>query len=345
MKRDRKYLSDFQKNLIKREWEITRRNINYQKDYDMIIGELRDIKINNQPVLYNTFEEGTFLSEKQVANIIQNSKTTNKSSKDIADKIKIFFNRWLIFPLSPRLSFDTIPNPLLSSNTTEQLNMDIPRVFTELFHKLNAFQGVECKEYNAMIQLIVKNHQEVENIPDGVVSGDILNIDSWERPFREKYKPPREINLKIDLDSDVSNLLEWAEFYIKGMKSLREDFIPEVKEVRYRFEDDFICLEIWDLQKKYKNYEKTREILCKEKNIPMNYDTVRKKYYRAYELIYGEEYNPEEFKKNNSEILKITLTKNCSNCSEKPTCKQLCPDVLNYVKQDEVKPKEKLNRY
>lgn len=61
-------------------------------------------------------------------------------------------------------------------------------------------------------------------------------------------------------------------------------------------------------------------------------DTARKQFYRAYELIYGKKYKATDFKK--PEIKKNYLNRECSTCSQKPTCKDPCPDVLAFVNQD-----------
>ena len=61
-------------------------------------------------------------------------------------------------------------------------------------------------------------------------------------------------------------------------------------------------------------------------------DTARKQFYRAFKLIYGKTYKAADFEK--PEIKKNYLKQECSTCSQKPTCKDLCPDVFAFVNQD-----------
>lgn len=83
---------------------------------------------------------------------------------------------------------------------------------------------------------------------------------------------------------------------------------------------------VWDerrLRKPFKQIAKglnTKEPACK------------KMFYKTYELIYGKKYNPADYKK--PKIKKEYLKRECNTCKEKPTCKDLCPDVIKFVNQD-----------
>jgi hypothetical protein len=61
-------------------------------------------------------------------------------------------------------------------------------------------------------------------------------------------------------------------------------------------------------------------------------DTAKKQYYKTYKHIYHKKYNPVDFER--PEIKKVYLKKKCDSCPKKPTCTDLCPDVLGFVDQD-----------
>ena len=58
----------------------------------------------------------------------------------------------------------------------------------------------------------------------------------------------------------------------------------------------------------------------------------KKKFYRAYELIYGKKYDPVRYRR--PAIEKEDIKVHCGNCSKRSTCKELCPTALAYVEQD-----------
>jgi hypothetical protein len=63
-----------------------------------------------------------------------------------------------------------------------------------------------------------------------------------------------------------------------------------------------------------------------------NSATVKKQFYRSFELIYSKKFNPNDYQK--PEIKAEYLKRECSTCLEYSTCKDLCPDVLSYADQD-----------
>lgn len=87
-----------------------------------------------------------------------------------------------------------------------------------------------------------------------------------------------------------------------------------------------LYIQVWDERKKRKGFpEIARELGTKEA-------TVKKRFYRAYEIIYNKPYNPADYEK--PEIKKEYLKRTCETCQEKLTCKNLCPDVIEFVEQD-----------
>ena len=73
-------------------------------------------------------------------------------------------------------------------------------------------------------------------------------------------------------------------------------------------------------------------------------DTIKKRYYKAYERIYGQPYNPDHFKKT-AKVKKNELLKTCKTCTDKQCLKKLktpkewipCPEILPFIEQDQVK--------
>jgi hypothetical protein len=61
-------------------------------------------------------------------------------------------------------------------------------------------------------------------------------------------------------------------------------------------------------------------------------DTARKAYYRAFALVHGEKFGPDKHKPGK---LPIPLRRKCDECQEQATCGTLCPEVLNFVDQDQ----------
>ena len=89
------------------------------------------------------------------------------------------------------------------------------------------------------------------------------------------------------------------------------------------------ALEVWKkriLRKPFKQIAK--ELKIEE-------PACKKMFYKAYELLCGRKYNPADYER--PEIKKQYLKKECKTCKEKPTCKDLCPDVIKFVEQDNKK--------
>jgi hypothetical protein len=141
----------------------------------------------------------------------------------------------------------------------------------------------------------------------------------------EESKPLREsryLLLELDLYAKKKDLLERVEMQIKGFSRYVENK-PKTRSKPEKNTDKFV---IWDMYKKNTSFTKIAKQL-KEKP-----STVRKAYFRAFELIIGEPYNP--LKHNRKAISKFELAKTCDTCSGLSTCETLCSDVAAFVKQD-----------
>jgi len=155
--------------------------------------------------------------------------------------------------------------------------------------------------------------------------------------------------LRVDVDLNETNeiLIELFTSAINLAKAQRKEYgYPETSrhlEKRQRY------YKVWDERAKWRPKATFREIastlpefaeIRKEKGLARAAETAKKDYYRAYELIHRKPYDPnlsEELKKEYLELY-------CDVCPEQPTCTELCPSVLPFVDQDEVKQRELLTR-
>ena len=103
-------------------------------------------------------------------------------------------------------------------------------------------------------------------------------------------------------------------------------------------------LEVWKLRKQRKNFRWiSRELRISE-------DLAKKRFYRAYELVQRESYDPDRYRKEGWKVRKSDLLRICDNCKDQRCLEQMetggewtpCPEVLNYINQDYVPRKEKL---
>ena len=72
--------------------------------------------------------------------------------------------------------------------------------------------------------------------------------------------------------------------------------------------------------------------LTPEAHKKIKVSTAIKAYYRAFELVHGEKFDPD---KHNLGKIPIELKNTCTNCPEYSTCEVPCPEVLEYANQDQ----------
>ena len=65
-----------------------------------------------------------------------------------------------------------------------------------------------------------------------------------------------------------------------------------------------------------------------------NIQVTKARFYKAFELIYGQAYDKELFTKAKNTVHKESLRKHCGTCNERENCKDPCPDVIPFVNQD-----------
>ncbi len=94
---------------------------------------------------------------------------------------------------------------------------------------------------------------------------------------------------------------------------------------RFR-EERLTAFQVWEERKLRKPFRQ----IAQELNIKE--PAAKKQFYRAYEITYGRKYNPADYEK--PKLKKEYLKRTCKTCTEKPTCKNLCPDVISFVEQE-----------
>lgn len=92
--------------------------------------------------------------------------------------------------------------------------------------------------------------------------------------------------------------------------------------------------QVWDLRQQRKNYSQIARELDSDE------DTIRKQFYRAYELIYNQKYDHSKFTFRNISL--EDLHKTCLDCPTRNTCIELCPEVLPFTEQDQKKYQREL---
>lgn len=134
---------------------------------------------------------------------------------------------------------------------------------------------------------------------------------------------PRNVEyMGINLDASRTELRAAFEKFLKN--HIREKR-SKGDEKQY-FGAHKTALMVWDLRAQRKTFPDIQKTTGIDKN------TVKKKFYRAYELIYRKKYNPADYE--HPPIREKYIKRHCRTCEQRPTCKELCPDVIGYVDQD-----------
>lgn len=178
-----------------------------------------------------------------------------------------------------------------------------------------------------------------------------LSEDELRRGIRPLYLPipifnkGDELIIKIDLKADkdviVNKFKERLDYY--------QNFIIRDNS-RMMFDRKVDKWEVWDAYNQTKSFKKTVKRLkdrastyakfinevgiTAEAPPKLNVSTVRKAYYRAFELVHEEKFDPDKHK---PEKLPIKLKRTCDKCPEYSTCEALCPQALEYAQQDAIK--------
>lgn len=152
---------------------------------------------------------------------------------------------------------------------------------------------------------------------------------------------PSERLVRIDLSRKRGELIDDFKRFLDSVDFFRErkDLPTEWQENYKQWEPDnsrfrleaWQALKVWQLRRQRKTYGEIARIL------KIKLSTTKMAFQRAYELIEGRCYEPEVFKREHAEIKFSELRKTCETCPIRETCTELCPDVLYFVEQDDVK--------
>ncbi|MGD0826841.1 MAG: hypothetical protein ABSA09_01970 [Desulfobaccales bacterium] len=176
-----------------------------------------------------------------------------------------------------------------------------------------------------------------------------LTEDELKRGVRPQFGPipvfknGDELIIKIDLKADKELIVK--QFIMR--LNYYHYFIPRSTS-RMTPDRNIDKWEVFDTYNKLKSFEKTaRKIKDRasayakflnrfgntvEAPKRLNISTIRKAYYRAIELVYGEKYDPE---KHNPNKLPVKLRRCCDKCPEQSDCNALCPEAWEFYIQDE----------
>lgn len=138
------------------------------------------------------------------------------------------------------------------------------------------------------------------------------------------------LRVLIDLNQDKKETLSMISDYIDRWRELRKLNRPDQRDQISKF---YFFARVWDLRKG-KDRLTFAEI---SEKMNTNIQTTKRRFYRAFELIYNKKYDPLIFRKARSTVYKESLKRECKSCPERKTCNDLCPDVIQYVEQDKVK--------
>jgi hypothetical protein len=151
----------------------------------------------------------------------------------------------------------------------------------------------------------------------------------------------RYITLKVDITAKDNVLVPLFKEYVEYF---RQEYLkansPATRDHSSKQRGYF---KIWRKRKRKTPFS----IIAKEEGI--SEDTAKKRYYRAYKLIMGHPYNPDNKLKN--KIFKSELMKTCSNCTDETCLESLkknpdnwipCPDLVYFINEDQRPLKESL---
>ena len=138
---------------------------------------------------------------------------------------------------------------------------------------------------------------------------------------------------KTQIMKEVSEYLDRA--YMT--RTAESNWTPD--ESRQR-EEAWRHLAVWKLRRQRKSFPE----IAKDRKITK--DAAKKSFYRAFELICGNKFDPVLFRRDYWEIRQADIGKQCKTCPNQPDnggdCNELCPDMLVYVNQDDRYQREKL---
>jgi hypothetical protein len=132
---------------------------------------------------------------------------------------------------------------------------------------------------------------------------------------------PSERLLKIDLSKKREQIINEINSYLDLVLNKYTDHSRKIQKAWEQ-------LRVWKLRKKRKPFAEIALITG------TTVDTVKKRFYKAYQRTQGKEYDKNLFRKETLFKEKSDLKKTCDTCSHRNECTVLCPEILEYVDQD-----------
>jgi radical SAM protein with 4Fe4S-binding SPASM domain len=99
-----------------------------------------------------------------------------------------------------------------------------------------------------------------------------------------------------------------------------------IKDISRIRNEQLKALNVWEARRSRESFKEIAKELGIKETI------AKKRFYSAYELIYGEKYDTAKFEK--PVIKKAYLKRVCYTCKVRPSCKDPCPDVIDFANQD-----------
>jgi hypothetical protein len=141
------------------------------------------------------------------------------------------------------------------------------------------------------------------------------------------------VNVTIDLRFDKKEIIEGLHKIIDYHRK-----IWEIEPYNRDFINKFhLYAQTWDLRKGSERIT-FRDIA---RVMRTNFSTVKSRFYKAFELIYNKPYDPNLFIKAKKTVHKESLQRLCNDCNERETCTTPCPDIIQFIEQDQVKLRER----
>jgi hypothetical protein len=136
---------------------------------------------------------------------------------------------------------------------------------------------------------------------------------------------PFYLDLRYDKKEILFNLSEQIDRHrkIRGVEPMGRDSLNKFH----------LYAQVWDARKGEKRMRFSE--ITKLMGAPIS--TIKSRFYRAFNLIYGRPYDSDVFQEARGKVAKETLRRTCGKCEERDTCREICPDVILYVEQDRVK--------
>lgn len=174
----------------------------------------------------------------------------------------------------------------------------------------------------------------------GAFSSKIIRELGWNKKpmslgaYQEEIESNPSLRISVDMRANDKDIYYELSQKIKGWREARKVKRFNIRDPVEKFG---LYARVWDFRKGHERLN-FRQIA---KKMGSNMQTTKMRFYKAFELIYGEKYDPERFLKERNNIPKESLKKTCDNCQERSTCRILCPDVIPFVEAETRKQREK----